>query len=124
MYIKKGLFLLVWYLLIQTVKSKPSIQDDRLSEEISMFLDEYFNWKIDTYKFTYYVNGFNNHAGQLDDLSLEKYQQIEIACERFQTRADEILNRKGIDMKVRDRRYVKLVKKEAELCVDESKMKV
>ena len=124
MYIKSQLFLLVCYLVIQTARSKPSIKDENLSGEISTFLDDYFNWKIDTYKFAFYVQGFNKHAGQLGNLSLEKYQKIETDCEHFRTRANEILNNKEVDLKVRDRRYVKIVKKEAESCVADSKNKV
>ena len=60
----------------------------------------------------------------IDDLSLEKYEKIESDCEKFGERADAILNRKGFEMELRDRRYVKVVKKEAEACVAESKMRV
>ena len=71
MYIKNQLFLLLWFLIIQTTKSKPSIKDESSSEEISTFLFDYFNWKIDSNKFAYYVQGFNKHAGQLGNSSCE-----------------------------------------------------
>ena len=70
MYMKNQLVLLLW-VLIQTAKSKPSIKDESSSEEISTFLIDYFNWKIDSNKFAYYVQGFNKHAGQLGNSSCE-----------------------------------------------------
>lgn len=54
-------------------------------------LSDYFDWKVDTYKFEYYVAGFNVHPGELDDLSLDRFQGIEAKCEHFRDRADELL---------------------------------
>ena len=91
---------------------------------MASLLTDYFDWKVDTYKFQYYIKGFNVHPGELDDLSLERFQRIEAKCEHFRDRADEILRQKGTELQVRDRRYVKVVKKEAEICADGSKLKV
>ena len=63
--------------------------------------DDYFAWKVDTYKFKYYIDGFNVHPGELDDLNLERYQIIENACKDYHNRANEILNRRGNELKVR-----------------------
>ena len=54
-------------------------------------LSDFFDWKVDTYKFEYYVAGFNGHPGELDDLSLDRFQGIEAKCEHFRDRADELL---------------------------------
>ena len=92
--------------------------------EVASLLTDYFDWKVDTYKFQYYIEGFNVHPGELDDLSLERFQRIEAKCEHFRDRADELLRQKGTELQIRDRRYVKVVKREAELCADGSKLKV
>jgi hypothetical protein len=71
------------------------------SEEVVKLFDDYFAWKVDTYKFKYYIDGFNVHPGELDDLNLERYQIIENACKDYHNRANEILNRRGNELKVR-----------------------
>ena len=94
------------------------------SEEVVKLLDDYFAWKVDTYKFKYYIDGFNVHPGELDDLNLERYQSIEKTCKDYQNKANEILNRRGNELQVRHKRYVKVVEKEAGLCAEASKAKV
>ena len=46
-------------------------------------LSDYFDWKVDTYKFEYYVAGFNVHPGELDDLSLDRFQGMAIQVVEF-----------------------------------------
>lgn len=93
------------------------------SEEVVKLLDDYFAWKVDTYKFKYYIDGFNVHPGELDDLNLERYQSIENTCRDYHNRANEILNRRGNELQVRQKRYVKVVEKEAGLCAEASNAK-
>ena len=92
--------------------------------EVASLLTDYFYWKVDTYKFEYYVAGFNIHPGQLDDLSLERFQKIEAKCEHFRDRAGELLRQAENELEIRDRRFVKVVKREGELCANGSKFKV
>ena len=94
------------------------------SEEVVKLLDDYFSWKVDTYKFKYYIDGFNVHPGELDDLSIERYQSIENSCKDYHNRANEILNQRGNELQVRHKRYVKVVEKEAGLCAEASKAEV
>jgi len=77
--------------MFQAAKSATSIKKEDSLAEVSSLLNDYFDWKVDTYKFEYYVAGFNVHPGELDDLSLDRFQGIEAKCEHFRDRADELL---------------------------------
>ena len=92
--------------------------------EVASLLSDYFYWKVETYKFEYYLKGFNLYPGHLDDYSLEKFQKVEAKCEHFRDRADELLRQAENELEVRDRRFVKVVKREGELCANGSKFKV
>jgi len=109
--------------MFQAAKSATSIKKEDSLAEVSSLLNDYFDWKVDTYKFEYYVAGFNVHPGELDDLSLDRFQGIEAKCEHFRDRADELLRQKENELQVREKRWVKVVKREAELCYDGSKFK-
>ena len=117
-------YLLLWCLFFQKTESKPSNQDGNSLPEVTSLLEDYFDWKVDTYQFEYYISGINKHPGKLDDYSIERFDKIEADCKHFQKRADELLQKKGKDLKVRDRRYAKVVRQEAELCALGSKFKV
>ena len=51
-------------LILQIARSKPSIKDYNVHGEISAFLEDYFNWKIHTYKFSFYIQGEHFKMGQ------------------------------------------------------------
>jgi len=127
---KKTCFV-IWCLIFQAVKSTSSKEVNSLEEEksrqreeeVASLLSDYFYWKVDTYRFEYYVAGFNVHPGQLDDYSIERFQKIEAKCEHFRDRADELLRQAENELEVRERRFVKVVKREGELCANGSKFK-
>ena len=111
--------------LLIGILARPSlINAENEAEAASLLLQDYFRWKLDTFKLFYYLTGFNQHAGQLDDLSLESFDRLIIECEHFAQRADKLLMGNDSQLGVRDKRHVKILKWEAEMCVQESKFKV
>ena len=64
-----------------------------------------------------YAKGYNKHAGEIDDYDEETFHQIGRKCEHFHDRADELLRQIGDQLEVRDRRYVKVLRKECGFCV-------
>ena len=95
-------------------------QDSR----VASLLSDYFSWKLDTFKFGFYIKGYDKHSGELDDLSVESFNKLKDKCEHFKDRADEFLRQNAENLGVRDKRYVKVLKKEAEFCEQGAKFKV
>ena len=121
---KKLIFLITCFSVLLKARSKSSLQVNRNSDEVKILLKDYFDWKIHTYKLNFYIEGFNDHPGELDDLSPERFERIETACTHFYDRANEILTRKEEKLHVRDRRYVKVLSLEAKICAEASKIQV
>ena len=105
-------------------KSPLQLQVKRNSDEVKILLKDYFDWKVNTYKLNFYIEGFNDHPGELDDLSPERFERIETTCTHFYDRANEILTRKEQKLPVRDRRYVKVLSLETKICAEASKVQV
>ena len=121
---KKLIFLLTCFSVLLKARSKSSLQVNRNSDEVKILLKDYFDWKVHTYKLNFYIEGFNDHPGELDDLSLERFERIETTCTHFYNRANEILKRKAQKLPVRDRRYVKVLSLETKICAEASKVQV
>ena len=121
---KKLIFLITCFSVLLKARSKSSLQVNRNSDEVKILLKDYFDWKIHTYKLNFYIEGFNDHPGELDNLSAERFERIETACTHFYDRANEILTRKEEKLHVRDRRYVKVLSLEAKICAEASKIQV
>merc|ERR1712170_283610 len=101
-------YLFILLTLSFTVSGDP--QADKLFED-------YFEWKIDTFKQYYYQIGYDKHAGEIDDYSEERFRRIGKDCEDFRERADKLLQLISGQLEVREKRYVKVLKKECEFCV-------
>ena len=121
---KKLIFLITCFSVLLKARSKSSLQVNRNSNEVKILLKDYFDWKVNTYKLNFYIEGFNDHPGELDDLSLERFERIEATCTHFYERANEILTRKEQKLPVRDRRYVKVLSLETKICAEASKVQV
>ena len=105
--------------MLLKARSKSSLQVNRNSDEVKILLKDYFDYKLN-----FYIEGFNDHPGELDNLSPERFERIETACTHFYDRANEILTRKEEKLHVRDRRYVKVLSLEAKICAEASKIQV
>ena len=121
---KKLIFLITCFSVLLKARSKSSLQVKRNSDEVKILLKDYFDWKVNTYKLNFYIEGFNDHPGELDDLSPERFERIETTCTHFYDRANEILTRKEQKLHVRDRRYVKVLSLETKICAEASKIQV
>ena len=121
---KKLIFLITCFSVLLKARSKSSLQVIKNSDEVKNLLKDYFDWKVNTYKLNFYIEGFNNHPGELDDLSPERFERIETTCIHFYDRANEILTRKEQKLPVRDRRYVKVLSLETKICAEASKVQV
>ena len=123
---KKLIFLITCFSVLLKARSKSSLQlqVNRNSDEVKILLKDYFDWKVNTYKLNFYIEGFNDHPGELDDLSPESFERIETTCTHFYDRANEILTRKEQKLPVRDRRYVKVLSLETKICAEASKVQV
>ena len=123
---KKLIFLITCFSVLLKARSKSSLQlqVNRNSDEVKILLKDYFDWKVNTYKLNFYIEGFNDHPGELDDLSPERFERIETTCTHFYDRANEILTRKEQKLPVRDRRYVKVLSLETKICAEASKVQV
>ena len=123
---KKLIFLITCFSVLLKARSKSplQLQVKRNSDEVKILLKDYFDWKVNTYKLNFYIEGFNDHPGELDDLSPERFERIETTCTHFYDRANEILTRKEQKLPVRDRRYVKVLSLETKICAEASKVQV
>merc|ERR1712062_381461 len=68
----RTIYLLLWCLFFQKTESKPSNLDGNSLPEVTSLLEDYFDWKVDTYQFEYYISGINKHPGKLDDYGIER----------------------------------------------------
>ena len=121
---KKLVFLITCFSVLLKARSKSSFQVNRNSDEAKILLQDYFDWKVNTYKLNFYIEGFNDHPGELDDLSPERFERIEATCTHFYDRANEILTRRDQKLPVRDKRYVKVLSLETKICAEASKIQV
>lgn len=104
---------LIKFLVLISLHS--SIKSEDENSRVNALLSDYFQWKIQTFAFDYYLKGFNENAGKLPDLSLDNFQRIKEKCGHFHDRADELLRQKVVE-NTRDLRYVKVLKREAQIC--------
>ena len=123
---KKLIFLITCFSVLLKARSNSSLQLQvkRNSDEVKILLKDYFDWKVNTYKLNFYIEGFNDHPGELDDLSPERFERIETTCTHFYDRANEILTRRDQKLPVRDKRYVKVLSLETKICAEASKVQV
>ena len=116
---KKLIFLITCFSVLLKARSKSSLHVNRNSDEVKILLKDYFDYKLN-----FYIEGFNDHPGELDDLSPERFERIEATCTHFYDRANEILTRRDQKLPVRDKRYVKVLSLETKICAEASKVQV
>ncbi len=93
--------------------------EEKTDYEATKLQEDFFDWKREQWPLYYNILGFHDVADRLPDLSIGRFNRMRQKCEHFAHRSEDLLERKCSELGVREKRYVKQVKFEAEMCSSE-----
>ena len=83
--------------------------------QVTSLLQDYFKWKLDTFKLT--IVGFG--TASTGDLNFDR---LKVDCENFTNRANMLLKQNHLE--VGEKRYVKVLKQDTEVCEHGARFRV